>query len=91
MVTQGRMTKLNENPPTTVKQNVQASPSKTGPSTSALLNNPMVATTESIKLIADSVGIANLNEEAVRELSSDLTFIVKSILTVITVFLLLFY
>lgn len=74
------MTKLNENQTTDGKQNVQSSPSS-GTNKQSLLNNPMVATTESIKIIAESVGVGNLNEEAARELSSDLTFIVKSILT----------
>jgi len=42
----------------------------------------VVATNESIKLIAESIGVTNLNEEATRELASDLTFIVKSIIAV---------
>lgn len=48
----------------------------------AILNNSMVATNETIKVVSESIGITNLNEESARELASDLTFIVKSILTV---------
>ncbi len=62
-------------------KNVQASPSAATVST-ALQANPVVATNESIKLIAESIGVTNLNEEATRELASDLTFIVKSIIAV---------
>lgn len=49
---------------------------------SVILNNSMVATNETIKIVSESIGITNLNEESARELASDLTFIVKSILTV---------
>ena len=51
--------------------------------TAGALPNTMVATTESIKCIAESIGVSNVNEEASKELASDLTFIVKSILVVI--------
>ncbi len=62
-------------------KNAQVSPS-VGTVSTALQANPMVATNESIKLIAESIGVTNLNEEATRELASDLTFIVKSIIAV---------
>lgn len=39
-----------------------------------------VATNESIKLVAESVGISNLNEDACKEVVNDLTFTIKSIL-----------
>jgi hypothetical protein len=48
-----------------------------------LTNNVPVATHDSIKFIAESIGITNLSEEACRDLASDLTFVVKSILNVI--------
>jgi hypothetical protein len=69
-------TKTNE-----AAKNVQVSPSA-GTVSTALQANPVVATNESIKLIAESIGVTNLNEEATRELASDLTFIVKSIIAV---------
>lgn len=47
-----------------------------------LTSNIAVATNDSIKIIAESIGISNLSEEACRDLASDLTFIVKSILNV---------
>lgn len=68
--------KTNVNTP---MKNMQA-PTSSPTVSSTLLNNPMVATNESIKLIAESIGVSNLNEEATRELASDLSFIVKSIL-----------
>jgi hypothetical protein len=40
------------------------------------------STVESIKSIAESIGISNLSEEACREVVSDLTFTIKSILQV---------
>ena len=40
------------------------------------------ATFESIKSIAESIGLSNLSEEACREVISDLTFNIKSILQV---------
>jgi hypothetical protein len=40
------------------------------------------ATVESIKSIAESIGLSNLSEEACREVVSDLTFTIKSILQV---------
>ena len=43
-------------------------------------NNLLVATNESIKLVGESVGISNLTDEACRELASDLTFTIKSML-----------
>lgn len=42
----------------------------------------MAASVDSIKLMAESIGIANLNDEAVKEIISDLTFTLKSILLV---------
>jgi hypothetical protein len=55
---------------------------KADQSNSSLTNNVVVATNESIKLIAESIGISNLSEEACRDLASDLTFVIKSILNV---------
>lgn len=55
--------------------------------TAGSLPNTMVTTTESIKCIAESIGVSNINEEASKELALDLTFIVKSILVVIDFFL----
>ena len=40
------------------------------------------ATVESIKYVAESIGLTNLSEEACREVISDLTFTIKSILQV---------
>jgi hypothetical protein len=40
------------------------------------------ATVESIKSIAESIGLSNLSEEACREVVSDLTFTIKSMLQV---------
>lgn len=48
--------------------------------TGSLTSNVSVATNESIKIIAESIGISNLSDEACRDLASDLTFVVKSIL-----------
>jgi histone H3/H4 len=42
--------------------------------------NPPVASSDSIRLIGESIGISNLSEEACRDLASDLTFTIKSIL-----------
>lgn len=50
--------------------------------TGSLTSNVSVATNESIKIIAESIGISNLSDEACRDLASDLTFVVKSILNV---------
>lgn len=44
--------------------------------------NAQVATNESIKTIAESIGIGNLSDEACRDLVSDLSFTVKLILYV---------
>lgn len=49
---------------------------------SSNLNN-LVATNDSIKLMAESIGITNLSDEACREVISDLTFTLKSIIIVI--------
>jgi len=51
-----------------------------GGSTSSTTGNSTVATNESIKIIAESIGISNLSDEASRDLASDLTFIVKLII-----------
>ena len=55
-----------------------------GGSTSSTTGNSTVATNESIKIIAESIGISNLSDEASRDLASDLTFIVKLIILVNT-------
>ena len=49
---------------------------------SSTAGNTMVATNESIKIIAESIGISNLSDEASRDLASDLTFIAKLIILV---------
>ena len=64
----------------------QSASSTTGQSSSTTSSAPtnssnlLVATNESIKLVAESVGISNLTDEACRELASDLTFTIKSML-----------
>lgn len=63
-------------------QNENSTNNKADQSNSNLTNNVVVATNESIKLIAESIGISNLSEEACRDLASDLTFVIKSILNV---------
>ena len=45
-------------------------------------SNVIATSTDSIKLIAESIGIGNLTEEASRDLALDLTFTIKSILAV---------
>ena len=52
------------------------------PSTSSTSHstNLLVTTNESIKLIAESIGISNVTDEGCREISNDLTFTIKSIL-----------
>lgn len=44
------------------------------------------ATNESIKTIAESVGVGNLTDEACRDLVSDLSFTIKLILYVVEIF-----
>lgn len=51
-------------------------------SQSNLLTNLAVTTSESVKLIAETIGINNLNDEAAKEVVNDLTFTLKSILLV---------
>lgn len=46
------------------------------------VSNLAVSTHESIKLMAESIGISNLSDEACREIVNDLTFTVKSIIIV---------
>lgn len=55
-------------------------PSKNDENASQL--NVIAAGNDSIKLMAESIGINNLSEEASRELANDLTFVIKSILLV---------
>jgi hypothetical protein len=81
--------KISENHANASSKNSQSSPksaaaqaANNSTAASPLLTNTMVATNESIKLIAESIGISNLSDEAARDLASDLTFIVKSILIV---------
>ncbi len=73
------MSKTNGTTP--VKNASSSSSSSKTTSSTVVLNNSVVATNETIKVVAESIGITNLNEESARELASDLTFIVKSILT----------
>lgn len=51
---------------------------------SSTQSNVLAASNDSIKLMAESIGINNLSEEAGRELASDLSFVIKSILLVNT-------
>lgn len=51
---------------------------------SSTQSNILVASNDSIKLMAESIGINNLSEEACRELANDLSFVIKSILLVNT-------
>ena len=46
------------------------------------VSHVLATSSESIRLVAESVGINNLTEESCRELASDLTFTLRSILTV---------
>jgi hypothetical protein len=54
-------------------------------------HNPQAATNESIKSIAESVGIGNLSDEACRDLVSDLSFTIKLILNVADISLVVFF
>lgn len=45
-------------------------------------SNLPAATAESVKLMAESIGIGNLNDEAAKEIVTDLTFTIKSIILV---------
>lgn len=51
---------------------------------SQLTSNLPVATIESVKLMAESIGIANLNDDAAKEVINDLSFTLKFILLVKT-------
>lgn len=50
--------------------------------TSLPSSNQAAASVESIKLMAESIGIANLNDEATKEVINELTFTIKSIILV---------
>jgi hypothetical protein len=45
-------------------------------------SSTLVASVDSIRIIGESIGVTNISEEACRELTSDLTFTVKSIINV---------
>jgi hypothetical protein len=45
-------------------------------------SSTQVASVESIRIIGESIGVSNLSEEACREIISDLTFTIKSIIIV---------
>lgn len=45
-------------------------------------SNQPAATIESIKVMAETIGISNLNDEAAKEVVNDLTFTLKSIILV---------
>ncbi|CAF0770535.1 unnamed protein product [Brachionus calyciflorus] len=62
-----------------VQNDTNESPNKNDSKTTNS-QNVLCATNDSIKLIAESIGINNLSEEACRELANDLTFTVKSLL-----------
>jgi hypothetical protein len=60
--------------------NISSSTTTSSNTATANSNNLLVTTNESIKLIGESIGISNLSDEACREIASDLTFTIKSIL-----------
>ena len=75
--TEGSVSSANKNTPGEAGTSNSEASSQPNPS-----SNLIAATNESIKSIAETIGIANLSEEACRELAADLTFTIKSILIV---------
>lgn len=51
-------------------------------SSSTLASNLPVASVEAIKIMAESIGISNLNEEGAKEIVNDLSFTLKFIILV---------